>query len=185
MKKIIYAIIFLYIFFILSCNISSQATADIQVTARIVVKVTIVSLEAPCLSKSADKIGKDIKIGEIVTYTIRYDNDLDRPVENFSIIDEIPAGTRYIRDSAEIDNQPHKDAKVLVEYWDGKLWRGSNWDNTEGAKVQKIRWSFTEKISPQDNDEGNDTKNACDGDFPDADAGIIMFRVFVERVIIE
>lgn len=157
-----------------------------QQPARILVKVTIRSLEAPCISKEADKKEKEIKVGEIVTYTIKYDNDLNTAVANFSIIDEIPDGTLYLRDSAEINNEPHIGAKVLVEYWDGKLWRGANWDNLPDSKVQKIKWTFDKEILAQDNSDGeNDTKDTCDGEFPDYDAGIVKFRVSVERVIIK
>jgi len=152
----------------------SQAYAD---TGEITVTVTVISLQAPRVLKETDKLVA--KKGEVITYTIKYDNDGPSPVEDLVIIDEIPAGAIYLIDSAEIDNQPHTQATVTVWYFDGSSWQDSDWDN-QGNSPQKIRWVFDQDLGAQDNSEGTDTTTACDGDFPDTDSGIVKFRVRVE-----
>jgi len=151
-----------------------QAYAD---TGEITVTVTVVSLESPRVLKEADKL--IAKKGEIITYTIKYDNDGPSLVEDLVIIDEIPAGAIYLTDSAEIDNQPHTGATVTVWYFDGSSWQDAYWDN-EGNSPQRIRWVFDRSLGAQDNSEGLDTNTNCDGDFPDTDSGIVKFRVRVE-----
>ncbi|MDO9028214.1 MAG: DUF11 domain-containing protein [Candidatus Roizmanbacteria bacterium] len=141
------------------------------------VTVTVVSLQAPRVLKEVDK--PQAKRGEIITYTIKYDNDGTSVVEDFVIIDDIPTNTTYVTDSAEINNQPHTGAAVTVWYFDGSSWQDSNWDN-QGNSPQKIRWMFDRELGAQDNSEGTDTTSSCDGDFPDADSGVIKFRVRVE-----
>lgn len=143
----------------------------------ITVTVTVVSLQAPRVLKETDKL--QAKKGEIVTYRIKYDNDGPSVVEDLVIIDEIPTGTSYVTDSAEIDNQPHTGAAVTVWYFDGSSWQDSDWDN-QGNSPQKIRWMFNQDLTAQDNSEGTDTTTTCDGDFPDTDSGIVKFRVRVE-----
>lgn len=160
--------LFFYFFYL------GQAYAD---AGDITVTVTVVSLQAPRVIKEADKL--QAKRGEIITYTIKYDNDGPSVVEDLVIIDEIPAATTYVMDSAEIDNQPHTGASVTVWYFDGSSWQDSNWDN-QGNSPQKIRWVFDRELGVQDNNEGTDTATTCDGDFPDTDSGIVKFRVRVE-----
>lgn len=152
----------------------SQAYAG---TGEITVTVTVVSLQAPRVLKEVDKL--QAKKGEIVTYTIKYDNDGPSVVEDLVIIDEIPTGTSYVMDSAEIDNQPHTGATITVWYFDGSSWQDSDWDN-QGNPPQKIRWMFNQDLAAQDNSEGTDTTTTCDGDFPDTDSGIVKFRVKVD-----
>lgn len=161
-----------WLFFYFFCL--NQAYAD---TGEITVTVTVVSLQAPRVLKEVDKL--QAKKGEIVTYTIKYDNDGPSVVEDLVIIDEIPTGTTYIIDSAEIDNQPHIGATVTVWYFDGVSWQDSDWDNQGGVPL-KIRWMFNGDLGAQNNSEGTDTTTACDGKFPDTDAGIVRFRVRVE-----
>ena len=146
-------------------------------SGEITVTVTVGSLQAPRVLKEADKL--QAKKGEIITYTIKYDNDGPSLVEDLVIVDEIPAGSAYVTDSAEIDNQPHTGAAVTVWYFDGSSWQDSNWDNL-GNSPQKIRWMFDKELGAQDNNEGTDTATACDGDFPDTDSGVVKFRVRVE-----
>jgi len=143
------------------------------------VTVTVVSLQAPRVIKEVDKL--QAKKGEVITYTIKYDNDSPSKVENLVIIDDIPAQTSYIVDSAEIDNQPHTGATVTVSYFDGSSWQDSSWDNEAGHVPQKIRWMFDKDLGSQDNDEGTDTGTAADGEFPDNDSGVVKFRVKVEQ----
>lgn len=152
----------------------SQAYAG---AGEITVTVTVVSLQAPRVLKETDKL--QAKKGEIITYTIKYDNDGVSAVEDLVIIDEIPVGSTYVMDSAEIDNQPHTGASVTVWYFDGSSWQDSNWDN-QGNSPQKIRWVFDQDLGAQENSEGTDTTTACDGDFPDTDSGIVKFRVKVD-----
>lgn len=154
----------------------SQAYAD---AGEITVTVTVVSLQAPRVLKETDKL--QAKKGEIITYTIKYDNDGVSAIEDLVIIDEIPAGSIYEIDSAEIDidNQPHTQATVTVWYFDGSSWQDSNWDN-QGNSPEKIRWMFDQDLGAQENSEGTDTTTVCDGDFPDTDSGIVKFRVRVE-----
>jgi len=152
----------------------SQAYAG---SGEITVTVTVVSLQAPRVLKEVDKL--QAKKGEIATYTIEYDNDGPSTVEDLVIIDEIPTGTTYVIDSAEIDNQPHTGASVTVWYFDGSSWQDSNWDNQGGVPL-KIRWMFNGDLGAQDNNEGTDTTTTCDGDFPDTDSAIVRFRVRVE-----
>jgi len=148
------------------------------VGGEITVTVTVGSLQAPRVLKETDK--SQAKKGEIVTYTIKYDNDGPSSVEDFVIIDEIPSGTTYVTDSAEIDNQPHTGATVTVSYFDGSSWQDANWDNQGSNTPLKIRWTFNKEVGAQDNDEGTDSIGACDGTFPDSDSGIVKFRVRVE-----
>ena len=159
-------------FFLFFCP--NQVYAD---AGEITVTVTVVSIQAPWVFKEADKT--QAKKGEIVTYTIKYDNDGSSAVEDLVIIDEIPAGTTYVTDSAEIDNQPHTGATLTVWYFDGSSWQDSDWDN-EGNSPQKIRWMFDTDLAAQENSEGTDTTTAYDGDFPDTDSGIVKFRVRIE-----
>lgn len=170
-KKNIF-IIFLWGMIILFCPHSAYADVG-----EITVTVTVVSLQAPRVLKEADKL--QAKRGEIITYTIKYDNDGPSLVEDLVSRDEIPAGTTYVIDSAEIDNQPHTGASVTVWYFDGSSWQDSEWDN-QGNSPQKILWDFDRELGAQDNNEGTDTTTACDGDFPDTDSGIVKFRVRVE-----
>ncbi|MDP3297137.1 MAG: hypothetical protein Q8N09_06025 [Thermodesulfovibrionia bacterium] len=142
------------------------------------VTVTVVSLQAPRVLKEVDKL--QAKKGEIVTYTIKYDNDGPSVVEDFVIIDDIPAGSSYLTDSAEIDNKPHTGATVTIWYFDGSSYQDSDWDNQGNNLPQKIRWMFDRELGAQDNSEGTDTTNSCNGDFPDADSGVVKFRVRVE-----
>jgi len=143
----------------------------------IAVTVTVVSLDAPRVLKEVDKL--HAKKGEIVTYTIEYDNDGSSTIEDLVIIDEIPIGTTYVIDSAEIDNQPHTGATVTVWYFDGSSWQDSTWDNRWGIPL-KIRWMFNGSLGAQDDSEGTDTITTCDGDFPDTDSAVVRFRVRVE-----
>lgn len=161
--------LFFYFFYI------GQAYAD---TGEVTVTVTVVSIQSPRVLKEVDKL--QAKKGEIVTYIIKYDNDGLSAVEDFVIIDDIPIGTTYVRDSAEIDNQPHTGATVTVWYFDGSSWQDSGWDDQGNNLPQRIRWTFVQSLSAQDNSESTDTLSACDGDFPDADSGVVKFRVRVE-----
>ena len=161
--------LFFYFFYI------GQAYAD---AGDITVTVTVVSIQAPCVLKEVDKL--QAKKGEIVTYTIKYDNDGLSVIDNFVIVDDISPGTTYVRDSAEIDNKPHTGATVTVWYFDGSSWQDSDWDNQGNNLPQKIRWMFDKDLGAQDNDEGTDTTTACNGDFPDADSGVVKLRVRVE-----
>lgn len=162
------------IIFVLLClnQVYAATTSEITVT------VTVVSLQAPRVLKEVDK--SEAKRGEIITYTIKYDNDTPLLVEDLVIVDEIPIGTVYVTDSAEIDNQPHLPAQVTVWYFDGSSWQDSNWDNQEENKPLKIRWIFTQGLGVHNNSEGTDTPTACDGEFADTDSGILKFRVRVE-----
>lgn len=152
----------------------NSAYADV---GEITVTVTVVSLQAARVLKKVDK--PEAKKGEVVTYTIKYDNDNPTVIEDLVIIDEIPAGTTYVTDSAEIDNQPHTGAGVTVWYFDGSSWQDSNWDNQGNNSPLKIRWMFDKDLGAH-NSEGEDTTTACDGDFPDTDSGLVKFRVRVE-----
>ncbi len=162
------------IIFVLLClnQVYAATTSEITVT------VTVVSLQAPRVLKEVDK--SEAKRGEIITYTIRYDNDTPQIIEDLVIVDEMPTGTVYVTDSAETDNHPHTPAVTTVWYFDGSSWQDSNWDNQEGNKPLKIRWIFTQTLGAHDNSEGTDTPTDCDGEFPDTDSGILKFRVRVE-----
>lgn len=167
--------LFFFVGWLFSCFFyQSQVYAD---AGEITVTVTVVSLQAPRVLKEVDKI--QAKRGEIITYTIKYDNDSPSSVEDLVIVDEIPAASTYVIDSAEIDNQPHTGATVTVWYFDGSSWQDSDWDN-QGNSPQKIRWVFDRELGRQENSEGTDTTTTCDSDFPDADSGIVKFRVKVE-----
>ena len=144
----------------------------------ITVTVTVVSLHAPHVLKEVDK--SQAEKGEIITYTIQYDNDSPQVAENFVIEDEIPTGTSYVTDSAEINNQPHSGSSVSVWYFDGLTWQDSSWDNQIENHVQKIRWVFNANLGAQENSEGTDATTTCDGEFPDVDSGLVKFRVQVE-----
>lgn len=171
-KKI--SLFFVCWFFLSFCP--NPAYADV---GEITVTVTVVSLQAARVLKEVDK--SEAKKGEVVTYTIKYDNDNPTAINNLVIIDEIPAATTYITDSAEIDNQPHTGAGVTVSYFDGSSWQDSDWDNQGNNSPLKIRWMFDKDLGAQDdNDKVTDTLSACDGDFPDTDSGLVKFRVRVE-----
>jgi uncharacterized repeat protein (TIGR01451 family) len=172
-KNIVILLSWLIVFFLSFCPHQAYGFEG-----EITVTVTVVSLQAPRVLKETDK--SQAKKGEIVTYTIKYDNDGPSLVEDFVIIDEIPQGTTYLTDSAEIDNQPHTGATVTVWYFDGSSWQDANWDNQGSNTPLKIRWMFNRDVGAQDNDEGTDSTTACDGTFPDVDSGIVKFRVKVE-----
>lgn len=173
LRRRVFSLFFLgwwFLFFSFPCQISA-AGGDITVT------VTVVSLQAPRVLKEADKL--EAKKGGIITYTIKYDNDSPSLINDLVIVDEVPAGSVYLTDSAEIENQPHEGAKVTVWYSDDSSWQDSSWDN-QGNNVSKIRWVFEQDLGAQNNSEGLDSASACDGKFPDTDSGMVKFRVMVK-----
>lgn len=66
--------------------------------------------------------------GEVVTFTIRFDNIGDRPVTDVTIIDNLTPRLEYVDQSATCD----RDGKLVVE------------DNTEGSLV--LRWELDEPL---------------------------------------
>jgi len=135
-------------------------------------------LQAPHVLKEVDKA--QARRGGIVTYTIRYDNDSPSAPEAFQIVDSIPAGSVYVMNSAELDNQPHTGAAFSVWYYDGSTWQDSTWDDDPNHHPQRIKWVASADLGPDDNSELTDTGAVCDGEFPDSDSGIVRFRVIVE-----
>jgi uncharacterized repeat protein (TIGR01451 family) len=67
--------------------------------------------------------------GEVVTFTIRYDNLGDRPVTNVVLVDNLTTRLEYIDDSATLDH----DGRLVTE------------DNGEGSLI--LRWELDEPLA--------------------------------------
>jgi uncharacterized repeat protein (TIGR01451 family) len=66
--------------------------------------------------------------GEIVTFTIRFDNLGDRPVTKVVIVDNLTPRLEYVDDSATLD----RDGRLITE------------DNGEGSLI--LRWELDEPL---------------------------------------
>jgi uncharacterized repeat protein (TIGR01451 family) len=79
-----------------------------------------------CLFKTADK--KVAAPGEIVTFTIRYENTGDLPLQNVVIMDNLTPRLEYVDDSATSD----RNGRLVTD------------ENGEGSLI--LRWELDEPL---------------------------------------
>ena len=120
----------------------------------------------------------------IITYTNYYDNDGNAKATNLNgttnliIVDTLPSHTDFIIGSINIT--PHNGGTFTVSYYDENYnpYTPSGAVGTPDPNVKYIHFIFTGKAIEPDN---GDIYSVADGPFPDADAGIIVYKVLLHR----
>ena len=125
------------------------------------------------LSKTANKT--TVTSGEVVTYTITYDNDGAGPAKNAVIEDVIPANTTYIGGSASSGNTIHV-GNVVVEVKVNGIWKADS--ASPSGEVTAVRWTFDSDIAIDDGDAHGTAEDEAPNT-SDTDAGTVTFQVTV------
>lgn len=126
------------------------------------------------LSKTTNKT--TVTSGEVVTYTIIYDNDGAGPAKNAVIEDVIPANTTYVAASASPDNVIHI-GNVVVEIKVNSIWEADS--ASPSGEVTAVRWTFDSDIAVDD----GDSYGTAEDESPntnDTDAGTVTLQVTIE-----
>jgi len=126
------------------------------------------------INKTADK--SNVTSGEVVTYTITYDNDGAGSAKNAVIEDVIPANTTYIAGSASSGNTIHT-GNVVVEIKVNSVWEPDS--TSPSGEVTAVRWTFDSDITVDD----GDTHGTAEDEAPnsgDVDAGTVTLQVTIE-----
>jgi len=126
------------------------------------------------LSKTANKT--TVTSGEIVTYTIIYDNDGAGPAKNAVIEDVIPANTTYIAGSASSGNAIHT-GNVVVEIKVNSIWEPDS--ASPSGEVTAVRWTFDSDIAVGDGDNYGTAEDEAPNS-GDTDAGTVTLQVTID-----
>lgn len=126
------------------------------------------------LSKTANKT--TVTSGEVVTYTIIYDNDGAGPAKNAVIEDIIPANTTYIGGSASSGNVIHT-GNVVVEVKVNGIWEADS--ASPSGEVTAVRWTFDSDIAVDDGDSYGTVEDESPNT-NDTDAGTITLQVTID-----
>jgi len=126
------------------------------------------------LSKTANKT--TVTSGEVVTYTITYDNDGAGPAKNAVIEDVLPANTTYVAASASSGNVIHT-GNVVVEIKVNSVWEPDS--ASPSGEVTAVRWTFDSDIAVDDGDNYG-TVEVESPNTNDTDAGIVTLQVTVD-----
>jgi uncharacterized repeat protein (TIGR01451 family) len=126
------------------------------------------------LSKTANKT--TVTSGEVVTYTIIYDNDGAGPAKNAVIEDVIPANTTYIGGSASSGNVTHT-GNVVVEAKVNGIWEADS--ASPSGKVTAVRWTFDSDIAVDDGDNYGTVEDESPNT-NDTDAGTVTLQVTIK-----
>ena len=126
------------------------------------------------LSKTANKT--TVTSGEVVTYTIIYDNDGAGPAENAVIEDVIPANTTYVAASASSGNVIHT-GNVVVEIEVNSIWEADS--ASPSGEVTAVRWTFDSDIAVDDGDSYGTVEDESPNT-NDTDAGTITLQVTID-----
>ena len=120
--------------------------------------------------------------GAEITYKILYDNDSNALGRNVVISDTIPNWVTYVTNSAENYNL-HTGGAVEVEYFDKSTstWQDQEWDDTSNLiNITNVHRIFAIGIGTNTGNGRSDTAIACDGIFPDNDAGKLLLKVIIK-----
>ncbi len=136
----------------------------------------IVAPEPPevYLSKTANKT--TVTSGEVVTYTITYDNDGAGPAKNAIIEDMIPANTTYEATSASSGNVIHT-GNVVVEVKVNGTWEADS--ASPSGEVTTVRWTFDSDIAVDDGDNYGTAEDESPN-INDTDAGTVTLQVTID-----
>ncbi len=119
----------------------------------------------------------------VITYTNYYDNDGNVSATNLVIIDRIPSHTDFIIGSVMYSN--YTGGTLTVRYYDSNnnLYIPTGASGDTDSNIRRIEFSFenAQAIGSDDNSEGTDVYGTADGEFPDADAGWVAYKVIVHR----
>ena len=126
------------------------------------------------LSKTANKT--TVTSGEVVTYTIIYDNDGAGPAKNAVIEDVIPANTTYIGGSASSGNVIHT-GNTVVEVKVNSVWEPDS--ALPSGEVIAVRWTFDSDIAVDDGDNYGTAEDEAPNS-GDVDAGTVTLQVTIE-----
>jgi len=126
------------------------------------------------LSKTANKA--TVTSGEVVTYTITYDNDGAGPAKNAIIEDVIPANTTYVAASASSGNSIHI-GNVVVEVKVNATWEADS--ASPSGEVTAVRWIFDSDIAVDDDDNYGTAEDESPNT-NDTDAGTVTLQVTIE-----
>ena len=126
------------------------------------------------LSKTANKT--TVTSGEVVTYTIIYDNDGAGPAKNAVIEDIIPANTTYIGGSASSGNVIHT-GNTVVEIKVNSVWEPDS--ASPSGEVTAVRWTFDSDIAVDDEDSYGTVEDESPNT-NDTDAGTITLQVTID-----
>ena len=126
------------------------------------------------LSKTANKT--TVTSGEVVTYTITYDNDGAGPAKNAVIEDVIPADTTYIGGSASSGNAIHA-GNAVVEVKVNGSWEADS--VSPSGEVTAVRWTFDSDIAIDDGDNYGSAEDEAPNS-GDVDAGTVTLQVTIE-----
>jgi len=126
------------------------------------------------LSKTANKT--TVTSGEVVTYTITYDNDGAGPAKNAVIEDVIPANTTYVGGSASSSNAIHT-GNVVVEVKVNSVWESDS--VSPSGEVTEVRWTFDSDIAVDDGDNYGTVEDESPNT-NDTDAGTVTLQATIE-----
>ena len=126
------------------------------------------------LSKTSNKT--TVTSGEVVTYTIAYDNDGAGPAKNAVIEDVIPANTTYVAASASSGNVIHT-GNVVVEIKVNSVWEPDS--TSPSGEVTTVRWTFDSDIAVDDGDNYGTAEDESPNT-NDTDAGTVTLQVTIE-----
>lgn len=126
------------------------------------------------LSKTANKT--TVTSGEVVTYTITYDNDGAGSAKNAVIEDVIPANTTYIGGSASSGNVIHA-GNVVVEVKVNGIWEADS--ASPSGEVTAVRWTFDSDIAVDDGDNYGTVEDESPNT-NDTDAGTVTLQVTID-----
>lgn len=70
--------------------------------------VILLPVSAPPLTASKSVSNTTPIAGDVVTYSLTFENTSDRPAQSISIVDELPAHVRFVPNSATIAESPHE-----------------------------------------------------------------------------
>lgn len=101
MKKILLTALLCILLLPVSHATAAPEKGSIILTAINEVEVEVLNEEGEKIIKRVDAADAIVVPGDIVIYTIRYENISDKPVENVIISDPIPTATVYLFGSAE------------------------------------------------------------------------------------
>ena len=126
------------------------------------------------LSKTANKT--TVTSGEVVIYTITYDNDGAGPAKNAVIEDVIPANTTYVAASASSGNVIHT-GNVVVEIKVNSVWEPDS--ASPSGDVTAVRWTFDSDIAVDDDDNYGTAEDESPNT-NDTDAGAVTLQVTID-----
>lgn len=119
--------------------------------------------------------------GATVNYSVYYDNDGSGACSQVIIYDYFLRDNMTFRSNSMNTNNIHVNGKIQIECYGSGSWQSLTWANNNADLVEGFRWTFSDyNVVGPHNNSGGDTTNTCDGAFPDSDAGVITYQVYIK-----